>query len=112
MLILLLRPVLEGGVNGIWLHNPTNAEGSLNITGGTIEGVSGVALRLQSTFLSSVIAGLHLEANGVADVIIENSSNVRLTGILATKLVSIINFGIPRSSDFVHTQHQHHGQRD
>lgn len=86
-----LAPVLEGGVNGIWLHDATNAEGSLNITGGSIEGVSGVGLHLQSTFLPTVIAALHLEANGIADVIIENSSNVRLTGTLATKLVSIID---------------------
>ena len=87
-----VAPVLEGGINGVWLRDSTNSEGSLNITGGSIEGLSGVALRLQSTFLPTVINAVHFEANGGGDLIIENSSNVlRITGILATTIVSITN---------------------
>jgi hypothetical protein len=36
------RAALEGGVNGIWITD-SQAEGSVTIVGGTIEGVSGPA---------------------------------------------------------------------
>src|SRR5579859_1974043 len=45
-----IAPVLEGGVNGITLTDGT-AQGSMTITGGTIEGVSGIGIQLQNTGL-------------------------------------------------------------
>ena len=83
-----LAPVLEGGVNGIAL-NDSNSQGSLTITGGTIEGVSGTALTFANTFLPSTVTGLHLEANGVADVAIASSSNIVLNGLLSLKGIAI-----------------------
>jgi hypothetical protein len=49
--------------------------------GGTIEGVSGTGLSLTGTFLPSSITGLHFEANGQADILVNNSSNIRLAAI-------------------------------
>jgi hypothetical protein len=86
-----LAPVLEGGNYGIYVQDapdPTcpgcirNGEGSLQITGGTIEGVAQTALVLQQTFLPSSVTGIHLEANG-ADVLIDQSANIRLTAVLS-----------------------------
>jgi Pectate lyase superfamily protein len=75
-----IAPVLEGGTNGLLLTD-TGGQGSLHILGGTIEGVAGTGLQLQSTFLPTSITGLHFEANGQADILINSSSNVRLTAI-------------------------------
>jgi Pectate lyase superfamily protein len=83
-----IAPVLEGGVNGIWIKD-TNGEGSLNITGGTIEGVSGTALRLETTFLPSSITGLHFEANGVADIVLQAAFNVRISAILSITQINL-----------------------
>jgi hypothetical protein len=75
-----IAPVLEGGTNGIVL-NDGQGQGSLNITGGTVEGVTGMGLVLQGTFLATSITGTHFEANVVADVVIAGSSNIRMTAI-------------------------------
>lgn len=86
-----VAPVLEGGVNGIWVQDPPApscpgcaraGEGSITITGGSIEGVSQTALTLERTFLPSSVTGVHFEANGT-DVLINESANIRLTAILA-----------------------------
>jgi hypothetical protein len=37
-----------------------------------------------------VVSGLHFEANGVADVVIDGSSRIRFESILATKLFDIV----------------------
>lgn len=84
-----LAPVLEGGTNGIYLKD-TNGEGSLSIVGGAIEGVSGTALKLEGTFLPSAITGVHFEANGVEDVVLQKSSNVRLSSILSIKQINVL----------------------
>jgi hypothetical protein len=75
-----IAPVLEGGTNGIVI-NDGNGQGSLQITGGSIEGVSGTALTFNGTFLPSSITGTHFEANGGADIAIVGSSNIRMTAI-------------------------------
>jgi len=86
--------VLEGGVNGIWLID-SNSEGSLNIVGGTIEGLGiicncgGVALKLNSTGLPSSITGTHFEANYGADVVLQKASNVRFSAIFSDKQISL-----------------------
>jgi hypothetical protein len=86
-----LAPVLEGGNYGIYIQDapdPTcggcirNGEGSLQIAGGTIEGVAQTALVLQETFLPSSVTGVHFEGNG-ADVLIDQSANIRLTAVLS-----------------------------
>lgn len=84
-----VAPVLEGGVNGIWLVD-TNGEGSLNITGGTIEGLAGTALKLAKTFLPSSITAVHFEANHVADVVLEGALNVRLSGLVSDRQISLL----------------------
>lgn len=83
-----IAPVLEGGVNGIVVTD-TGGEGSLNITGGTIEGVSGTALTFNRASLSSSVTGVHFEANGDADVIIQDASNIRLSSIVSYKLIAL-----------------------
>jgi len=87
-----IAPVLEGGLNGIWIKD-TNGEGSLNITGGTIEGVgtgtSGIALKLENTQLPSSITGTHFEANKGADIVLQTVSNVRLSAVLSIKLIEL-----------------------
>lgn len=75
-----IAPVLEGGTNGLVLTDGAG-QGSLHIMGGTIEGVSGTGLTLNGTFLPSSITGLHFEANGQADILVNNSSNIRFTAI-------------------------------
>ena len=85
-------PSLEGGTNGIMINDfpastcagcVRNGEGSLQIVGGTIEGVSGVGLTIDSTFLPISVTGLHLEANG-KDILINQSANVRFSAILSS----------------------------
>jgi hypothetical protein len=75
-----IAPVLEGGTNGLVLTDGAG-QGSLHIMGGTIEGVSGAGLTLTGTFLPSSITGLHFEANGQADILVNNSSNIRIAAI-------------------------------
>jgi hypothetical protein len=84
-----IAPVLEGGVNGIVIAD-THGEGSLNITGGTIEGVSGTGLTLQGTFLPSTVAGVHFEANVMADIVLQAASNVRLSAIVSDKQINLM----------------------
>jgi hypothetical protein len=84
-----IAPVLEGGTNGIVLSDP-GGQGSLNITGGTIEGVSGTGMTFQNTFLPSSITSLHFEANGVADLVIQASSNIRISNIVSDKQINLI----------------------
>jgi hypothetical protein len=74
-----IAPALEGGTNGIVLTD-TNGQGSLQIVGGTIEGVTGIGLQFQGTFLPSSITGIDFEDNG-QDIVINNSSNIRLSAI-------------------------------
>jgi len=83
-----IAPVLEGGTNGIAISDG-NGQGSLHITGGSIEGVSGTGLSLQNTFLPSSITGVHFEANGQADIVINNSSNIRISAIVSVSSPSI-----------------------
>lgn len=83
-----IAPVIEGGVNGIWITD-NHGEGSLNITGGTIEGVSGVALKLDRATLPSSITGTHFEANGTADIVLQTAMNVRISAIVSEKQVSL-----------------------
>ncbi len=75
-----IAPVLEGGTNGLMLTDGAG-QGSLHIMGGTIEGVSGTGLTLSGTFLPSSITGLHFEANGQADIVVNNSSNIRIAAV-------------------------------
>jgi hypothetical protein len=86
-----LSPSLEGGTNGIAIQDlpdPScngcvrDGQGSLQILGGTIEGVPGTALTLDRTFLPSSISGVHFEANGL-DVLINQAANIRLTAVLS-----------------------------
>lgn len=86
-----VAPVLEGGNYGIYLADtadPTcpgcirNGEGSIQITGGSIEGVAQTGLVLERTFLPSAITGLHFESNGT-DVLINEAANIRLTAVLS-----------------------------
>lgn len=81
-----IAPVLEGGVNGFVISD-NNGQGSVTISGGTVEGVSGVAMSFNNTFLPSVVSGFHFEANGVADVVLNSSSNIRLSSIMSLKNV-------------------------
>jgi len=74
-----IAPSLEGGTNGIVL-NDGNGQGSLQIMGGTIEGVSGAALTFNGTFLPSSVTGVDFEDNG-QDISIQASSNIRFTAI-------------------------------
>ena len=83
-----IAPVLEGGTNGIIIRDGTG-QGSLNVTGGSIEGVSGVGLTLDGTFLPSSLTGIHFEANGGADLIVQNSSNLRVSAILSLTNVQL-----------------------
>ena len=85
-------PALEGGTNGININDfpdpscggcARNGEGSLNIVGGAIEGVSGVGLTIDSTFLPISVTGVHMEANGT-DILINQAVNVRIASILSS----------------------------
>lgn len=83
-----IAPVLEGGTNGIVLSDG-NGQGSLQIIGGSIEGVSATGLSFQNTFLPSSVTGVHFEANGQADIVINNSSNIRLSAIVSVSAASL-----------------------
>jgi hypothetical protein len=83
-----IAPVLEGGVNGLYLVD-NSSQGSLNITGGSIEGVSGSALTLQGTKLPSAITGTHFEANKGADIVLQGASNIRISAIFSDKLIAL-----------------------
>jgi hypothetical protein len=74
-----IAPALEGGTNGIYITDG-NGQGSLQIVGGSIEGVTGIGLQFQGTFLPSSITGIDFEANG-QDIVINNSSNIRVSAI-------------------------------
>ena len=78
-----LAPTLEGGANGIRLEDE-GGEGSLHVYGGTIEGVSGVGLSLHKAGLPSVISGVHFEANGIADIELDQAYATRIEGVFAT----------------------------
>ena len=86
-----VAPVLEGGNYGIYISDTAdpscpgcirNGEGSLQITGGSIEGVAQTGLTIERTFLPSSVTGVHFEANG-ADVLINEAANVRLSAVLS-----------------------------
>ena len=81
-------PVLEGGVNGFHIED-TNSEGSFYIFGGTIEGVSGTGLYATGTFQPSIVSGVHFEANGASDVVIDGARKIRFESILATNKFDI-----------------------
>jgi hypothetical protein len=83
-----VAPALEGGTDGIVLSD-TNGEGSLAVYGGTIEGVAGVGVSLRRTGLPSVISGVHMEANGTADIRLERTMHARIEGVFATRLVEL-----------------------
>lgn len=88
-----ISPVLEGGTNGITLSD-TNGEGSINILGGTIEGVTGVGLTLTNVTLPSSIIGTHFEQNGSSqttptDIQLNNSSRVSMASLIATHRIAI-----------------------
>lgn len=85
-----IAPALEGGVNGLWLVD-THGEGSLHIEGGAIEGVSGIALKLDHTKLPSTISGVHFEANRQADIVLDNVFNVRVSGVVSDREISILH---------------------
>jgi hypothetical protein len=92
-----IAPALEGGTNGIVIKD-NNGQGSLHITGGTIEGVSGTGLTFQGTFLPSSITGVDFEANG-QDISIQGSSNIRLTAINSAPGPATTNPSISLSGD-------------
>jgi hypothetical protein len=83
-----VAPALEGGTNGMLVEDP-NSEGSVTILGGTIEGVARTGLELRGTGLPSVISGVHFEANGTADIKLEEASRTRIESVFATKLIEI-----------------------
>src|SRR5262249_36597330 len=83
-----IAPVLEGGANGIVLTDNAG-QGSLNIVGGTMEGISGTALMLSGTNLPSSVTGTHFEANGV-DVSIQAASNIRLSAIVSLSQINLL----------------------
>lgn len=74
-----LAPALEGGVNGLVLVDGAG-QGSVQILGGTIEGVSGVGLSLVGTFLPTSVTGIDFESNG-QDIAINSSSNIKISAI-------------------------------
>jgi hypothetical protein len=84
-----ISPVLEGGVNGIYIKD-TSGEGSLNITGGSIEGLSGTGLMLEKTTLPSSITGMHFEQNGVADIVLQAATNVRISSVLSLTYIKLM----------------------
>jgi hypothetical protein len=97
-----IAPSLEGGNNGIRIVDP-NPGGSVYIYGGSIEGLSGVGLYFDDTVLPSVVSGVHLESNGIADVVVDDARNVRLESILANNRVRVINTctDVVMSSSFI-----------
>ena len=85
-----VAPVLEGGANGIVL-NDGNGQGNMTITGGTIEGVSGTGVTFNTAFGPTSITGTHFEANGVADVTVNSSSNITLNTIFSLSPITLNN---------------------
>lgn len=92
-----LSPVLEGGAFGVIvqdLPDPSCAgcirdgQGSIQILGGTMEGITQTALVLDRIFLPSSISGVHFEANGL-DILINQAANVRLASILSLDGVQV-----------------------
>ena len=73
---------LEGGTNGLILSD-LSGQGGITMMGGTIEGVEQVGLAITGTTTASTITGLHMEANLGADVVIQDASNIKFTGLLA-----------------------------
>jgi hypothetical protein len=84
-----ISPVLEGGTNGIVLTDNAG-QGSINILGGTMEGVTGTALTLQTTFLPSSVTGTHFEANGIADIVIQASSNIHISSVVSNMPINLL----------------------
>lgn len=74
-----IGPALEGGTNGIVLADPTH-QTSIQIFGGSIEGVSGVGVTFRGAFLPSSITGVDFEANG-QDIVVSASSNIKIAAI-------------------------------
>jgi hypothetical protein len=85
----LIAPVLEGGTNGIVLTDNAG-QGSINILGGTMEGVTGTALTFQATFLPSSVTGTHFEANGIADIVIQASSNIHISSVVSNMPINLL----------------------
>jgi hypothetical protein len=83
-----IAPVLEGGVNGIVLTDNA-AQGSIQVMGGTMEGISGTGLTFQNTTLPSSVTGVHFEANGV-DVSVQAANNIRLSSILSLSQINLM----------------------
>lgn len=83
-----LAPVLEGGGNGIVLMDNAG-QGSMNILGGSIEGVTGVALTFQNTFLPSSVSGVHFEKNKIADIVVQAASNIRISSIVSSMPIQL-----------------------
>jgi hypothetical protein len=92
-----IAPALEGGTNGIIITD-NNGQGSLQIMGGSIEGVSGTGLTLQGAFLPSSITGIDFEANG-QDINIQVSSNIRFTAINSVPGSTTVNPAISLTGD-------------
>lgn len=92
-----LAPALEGGTNGLQIQD-NNGQGSVQIMGGTIEGVSGVGLTFQNTFLPSSVTGVDFESNG-QDVNINSSSNIRFSAINSVPGPATSNPAISLSGD-------------
>ena len=89
-----VAPVLEGGINGMHVvgndgSTGNNGQGSVTITGGTIEGVGGTALTFDNSFLPSSVIGTHFEANASADILVNNSSNIRISAVLALNNINL-----------------------
>jgi hypothetical protein len=77
-----IAPVLEGGANGIVLTDNAGGQGSLNIVGGTIEGITGTGLTFQGSGLPSSVTGTHFEGNGV-DIVTQAANNIRISAIVS-----------------------------
>jgi hypothetical protein len=83
-----IAPVLEGGTNGIVLTDNAG-QGSLNIMGGTMEGLSGTGLTFQNTGLPSSVTGVHFEANRV-DVLAQAATNIRISSVLSSDQINLV----------------------
>ena len=88
-----ISPVLEGGVDGIHIKgtdgNGNGGQGSITITGGSIEGLSGSGLIFDGSFLPSSVTGTHFEVNRNTDIYISASSNIMINVILALNNINI-----------------------
>jgi hypothetical protein len=83
-----IAPLLEGGTNGIHLID-SFAQGSLNITGGTIEGITGTAISFSNTSLPSSIRGTHFESNGV-DIQATAASNIQISAVVSLGQINLM----------------------